>query len=119
MEIEDSSATIRLANVPEIDSFTFFNPNPPTLPGVPSMASFRQTYTKSGSPRVVRPTSTDPASPFDWAGKMWMATASIDFSVAHVDGSFSAHGSGTSAATDFGEMGFERNGSFLKEDDEE
>jgi hypothetical protein len=47
---------------------------------------------------------------------MWKATASIKFTVAYADGSFVAHGSGASAATDFGEMGFERNGVFLKSD---
>jgi hypothetical protein len=117
LSVNDTSATIRLASVPAIDSYTFFNPQPPTLPGVPSVTSFRQTYTKSGSPRTVQPTSADPTSAFDWAGKMWKATASIEFSVAYLDGSFSAHGSGTSAATDFGEMGSERNGSFLSHGD--
>ena len=119
MRVRDRSATIRLRNVPEIDSFTFFNPVPPTLPGVPSKTSFTQTYTKSGSPRTVIPTSTDPKSPFNWAGKMWKATSSIEFTVAHLDGSFSAHGGGTSAATDFGEMGSERNGTFLNDDDDD
>jgi hypothetical protein len=116
LKIKDNSATIRLRDVPEIDSFTFFNPVPPTLPGLPSKASFTQTYTKSGSPRTVVPSSTDPKSAFNWAGKMWKATSSIEFSVAHLDGSFSAHGTGTSAATDFGEMGTERNGTFLKDE---
>ncbi len=116
MKVRDKSATISLSNVPETDTFTFYNPDPPTLPGLPSVASFKQTYTKSGVPRTIRPGSTDPTSPLAWAGEMWKATASIEFTVAHRDRSFSARGSGTSAPTDFGEMGFERNGSFLNQD---
>jgi len=47
---------------------------------------------------------------------MWMATNSGKFSVAYNDGSFSAQGSFDSAGN-FGEMGTERNGSFVRRDD--
>jgi len=91
--------------------FTFYDPLPPSG-NVPSMVSFTQTYTRTGSPRQVKPTSTAPVSPFNWAGEIWMATASVAFSVAHTDGSFSAQGTGQSNGQ-FGEVGFERNGLFL------
>jgi hypothetical protein len=48
---------------------------------------------------------------------MWMATNSGTFSMAYNDGSFSAHGSFTSSGN-FGEMGTERNGSFVEHEDE-
>lgn len=108
--------TIRLRNVPDIDTFTFYDPQPPTLPGVPTMVSIEQTYVRSGSPRRVRPISTDPTSPFNWAGEMWKATASIRFSAAYTDGSFSVQGEGNSSPTDFGQMGFEHNGVFLQDE---
>lgn len=47
---------------------------------------------------------------------MWDATNSGTFSVAYSDGSFSAQGSFSSGAN-FGEMGTERNGSFVDEDE--
>ena len=61
-------------------------------------------------------TSSDPLSPFNWAGEMWMATNSGTFSVAYADGSFSASGSFDSAGN-FGEMGTERNGLFVRRED--
>jgi hypothetical protein len=105
------TVTVRLHNVPTIDTFTFYDPLPPSA-NVPSLTSFSQTYTRSGNPRRVRRTSTDPKSPFDWAGEMWMATSSATFTVAHADGSCSAQGSGQSNGQ-FGEMGLERNGVVL------
>jgi hypothetical protein len=68
---------------------------------------------------MIKPTSTDPTSKYNWAGAMWNATSSVKFSVAYADGSFSAQGTGASAATDFGEMGFERNGIFLQDEQAE
>ena len=46
-----------------------------------------------------------------------MATNSGSFSMAYNDGSFSARGSFTSSGN-FGEMGTERNGSFVEHEDE-
>jgi hypothetical protein len=110
--ITDNTLTIRLENVPVIDQLQF----PPAvagLPGIPATMSFNITYTKSGKPRNVQPTSADPLSPFAWAGEMSMATNSGTFSVRHQDGSFSATGSFSSSGN-FGEMGTERNGSFVQ-----
>jgi hypothetical protein len=49
---------------------------------------------------------------------MWMATNSGTFSVAYNDGRFKAQGSFSSAGN-FGEMGTERNGSFVRHEDED
>ena len=110
LEIQGNTVTIRLENVPLTDNFFFLGPE-----NVPSSASFEMTYTRSGAPRQVRPLSSDPASPFNWAGEMWMATGSVTFSVSHTDGSFSAHGTANSSGM-FGEMGTERNGIFANQD---
>src|SRR5262249_29788340 len=103
LEISGNTVTIRLKNVAVGDSFTFYDPFPPSG-NVPAMTSFEMNYTRSGSPRQVQPTSTDPTSPFNWAGEMWMATGSVTFSVVYQDGSFAVHGSASSMGS-FGEMG--------------
>lgn len=76
-------------------------------------ASFDITYTKTpDTARRVRPSTDDPLSPLNWAGKMWDATNSGSFSVAYDDGTFSESGTFSSSGN-FGEMGTERNGSFV------
>ena len=67
LEIRGNTVTIRLKNVPVVDTFTFYDPLPPSG-NVPAMTSFEMSYTRSGAPRQVRPTSADPISPFNWAG---------------------------------------------------
>jgi len=111
--ISGNTVTIRLKNVSVVDNFTFYDPLPPSG-NVPAMTSFEMSYTRSGSPRQVQATSTDPISPFNWAGEMWMATGSVAFSVAYEDGSFAVEGSATSMGS-FGELGIERNGIFVQE----
>ena len=106
-----------------MDGFTF----PPPVPNniapdevnispyqlIRARASFEVTYTKTkGTARQILPTTDDPLSPLNWAGKMWDATNSGSFSVAYDDGSFSASGTFDSSGN-FGEMGKERNGFFV------
>jgi hypothetical protein len=118
VQMSGRTVTVRLDNVPEVDAFTFYDPQPPSG-NVAAVASFVMSYTKVGAPRQVRPTSSDPKSPFNWAGEMWKATGAVTFSAAYATGNFSVHGSAKSApgsaksAGDFGEMGTERNGYFL------
>lgn len=119
--VDEEKGTLRvsLKNVPLVDQFSFPNGAGNNLgtAGVPATVSFDVTYTKvPGTRRTVQATSADPLSPFDWAGEMWMATNSGTFSVAYSDGSFSASGSFDSARN-FGEMGTERNGSFIRRQD--
>ena len=101
-----------MENVAVTDNFFFLGPG-----NVPSTISFDITYTKSGMPRTIVPASHDPLSAFHWAGKMWKATNSGTFSVAYNDGSFSATGSFSSSGL-FGEMGTEKNGIFVGEEDQ-
>jgi hypothetical protein len=112
VEITGDALNIHLENVAVVDQFQF----PGGTGNVPATISFDITYTKSGKPRKIRPKSDDPLSAFHWAGEMWDATNSGTFSVAYNDGSFSVQGSFSSSGM-FGEMGNERNGVFLTEDD--
>lgn len=120
MKIDDGTLTISLTNVAIVDQFTFPNAGGINLgnSGIPATLTFKATYKKTGAQRTVRPTSADPLSPFNWAGEMWEATNSGSFSVTYNDGSFSAQGTFSSSGN-FGEMGTERNGSFLRREDRE
>ena len=109
--IRGNTVTLQVRNVPVIDQHGFYDPNPPSG-FVPSVVSFTMSYTRSGSPRQVRPLSTDPTSAFNWAGEMWNATGSVSFSAAYTDSSFAMQGSADSTGQ-FGEMGYEHNGVFL------
>jgi hypothetical protein len=120
VKITDGTLTIHLKDVAIMDQFFF-----PGGPGmVPAKVSFDVTYTKTGSPRSVRPTSDDPLSPFTWAGEMSRATNSGTFSMTYNDGSFSAEGSFASDVTNpdttgFGQMGMESNGAFVEREETE
>jgi hypothetical protein len=117
VKVTDNTVSISLKNASVVDQFTFPGGagNNLGIAGVPATLSFDITYSKSGARRRVEPTTTDPLSPFNWEGEMWDATNSGTFTLAYTDGSFSAQGSFDSAGN-FGEMGFERNGSFVEEE---
>ena len=125
---DGNTLTIHLENVPVVDAFSF----PPAVPNnfapdevnispyplVRARTSFDITYTKTpGTARQIVPSTDDPLSPLNWAGKMWDATNSGSFSVAYDDGTFSASGTFSSSGN-FGEMGTERNGSFVHLDEQ-
>jgi len=117
---DNDKLTISLTNVAVVDQISFPNGtgNNQGMAGAPATVSFSITYRKVGTSRHVRAASRDPISPFHWAGKMWMATNSGMFSVAYNDDSFKAQGNFDSAGN-FGEMGTERNGSFVRHDDDD
>lgn len=112
VQITDNTLTIHLHNASVVDQLQF-PPAPGNVP-IPATLTFDITYTKSGMPHYVEPTSHDPLSPFTWAGEMWTATNSGNFSLAYNDGSFSASGNFSSSGN-FGEMGTERNGVFVRD----
>jgi hypothetical protein len=119
-----------LENVPVVDAFRFPPPVPDNIAPdevnispyqlIRARTSFDITYTKTpGSARRVRPSTDDPLSPLNWAGKMWNATNSGSFSVAYDDGTFSASGTFSSGSSgNFGEMGTERNGFFVHHEEQ-
>lgn len=115
--------------MPVVDAFSF----PPPVPSnfatdevnispyqlIRARTSFDITYTKTpGTARRIRPSTDDPLSPLNWAGKMWDATNSGSFSVAYDDGTFSASGTFGSSGN-FGEMGRERNGFFVHHEEQD
>jgi hypothetical protein len=120
IKITEDTLTISLTNASVVDQFRFPGGAGNNLgtAGVPATLSFEIIYKKTGAPRHVHPTSADPLSPFNWGGEMWMATNSGTFSLTYTDGTFSAQGSFDSAGN-FGEMGTERNGTFVSEELEE
>ena len=111
--VNDDTITIHVKDLVVADEIAF-----PGTTRTPATLSLDITYTKSGEPRRVRPTSDDPLSGLTWAGKMSPATNSGTFTVAYNDGTFSAQGSFSSSGK-FGEMGTERNGTFVKGEDNE
>jgi hypothetical protein len=115
--------TISLTNVAIVDQISFPGNIFLGSTGFPATLSLNMTFQKSGQgqPRHVRPTSKDPLSPFTWAGEMSDATYKGTFSVAYNDGKFSATGNFGSTAAEqvFAEMGTERNGSFVRHEDED
>ena len=118
--VTDDTVTISLSDFPIVDQFTFPNAGGKNLgnSGVATALWFHATYTKTGRARHVRPTSSDPLSPFNWAGEMSDATNSGSFTVVHKGGGFSAQGIFSSQGN-FGEIGSERNGSFVRHEDED
>jgi hypothetical protein len=126
---DGNTLTITLENVPVVDAISFPPPVPSNFAAdevdispyelTRARASFEITYMKKkGTERPIRPATDDPLSPLNWAGKMWEATNSGSFSVAHDDGTFSASGTFDSSGN-FGEMGTERNGFFVHHDEGE
>ena len=121
VQMSGDTLTVNLVDVPVVDALSF-PPPVQAVPGIspiqltPAKLSFHVIYTKGGNMRTVQPTSHDPLSPFNWAGKMWDSSNSGTFSLSYDDGSFSASGSFDSTGN-FGEMGFERNGVFLRDDE--
>jgi hypothetical protein len=126
---DGNTLTIHLENVPVVDAFSF----PPPVPNnfasdeidispyqlIRARTSFDITYTKTlGTARRIRPSTDDPLSPLNWAGKMWDATNSGSFSVAYDDGTFSASGTFGSSGN-FGEMGKEGNGFFVHQEEQD
>jgi len=126
---DGNTLTIHLENVPVVDAVTF----PPPVPASNApdevnispyqlnraRTSFDITYTKTpGTARRIRPSTDDPLSPLNWAGKMWNATNSGSFSVVYDDGTFSASGTFGSSGN-FGEMGTERNGFFVHHEEQD
>jgi hypothetical protein len=114
----EDTLTISLTNVAVVDQIAFPGNIFLGSTGAPTKLSLSMTFQKSGQPRHVRPTSKDPLSPFTWAGEMSDATYSGTFSVAYNDGTFSAKGSFGSTQI-FAEMGTERNGSFVRHEDQD
>ena len=121
VKITEDTVTISLTNVAVVDQIAFPGNIFLGSTGFPATLTLNMTFQKQGRPRNVRPTSASPISPFSWAGEMSDATYSGTFSVAYNDGKFSATGDFGSTASEqiFAEMGTERNGSFVRREDQD
>ena len=114
VQVTDQQVTINVSELPEVDRFQGGGPG-----NVPVHLSFQITYSRTGLPRIIFPQTNDPLSPFNWAGTVWDATATGSFSFRYDDGSYSAQGTTDSALPthqleQYGTMGHERNGLFVR-----
>lgn len=112
-----NAVRLRIRNQRVVDSFQIFGPNE-----VPARVSYDITFTPEGPTRHLRPTSTDPLDPQNFAAVFRFATATGSFSGSSITEPggqpFSFSGQASSAGV-FAEMGFERNGFFLSHGDDE
>ena len=97
---------LKLDDLDVVDSFTFLGPVE-----IPAMVSLDVTFVPTGKMRHIRPASSDPTDPHNWAGQFRDALATGTFSGS--GGGFSFSGSGTSASV-FAEMGTQHNGFFVR-----
>ena len=104
---------LRAENVPVVDSFTLFGATE-----VPATVSFDVTWKAFGEARHLRPGSSDPTSPFNFAAKLFFATSTGLFSGRNSEG-FTFQASNATSDGSFAEMGVERNGVFLQKDDDD
>lgn len=100
-------------DVPVVDSFSLFGDTE-----VAAKVSFDVTYEPFGKVRHLRPTSSDPTDPHSFKGEFRFAISDGTFAGSN-DLGFSFIATATNDTPDFpglvfGEMGTERNGSFLK-----
>lgn len=106
LEIEGDTAKLNVEHASVIDDFQFFAPG-----GVPGTVSIHMTWTASGDVHHHEPGSSGPTDPANFDGEFRPAIANGTFSGSELGFSFT---SSASSASTFGEMGHERNGSFLQ-----
>jgi hypothetical protein len=110
-------ATLHVVNASVVDDLQIFGGA-----NIPSTVSFDLTWTAKGPRHHYKPGSTDPTDPTNFDGKFRTAVATGTFSGSNADGfSFTTVGIASSDEVSsvfgipgWGEMGIERNGSFLK-----
>ena len=66
--IMGETVRVRVENVPVVDNLFFMGPG-----NTAATVSFDVTWTAFGKMRQIRPTSSDPTSPLDWAGEFRFA----------------------------------------------
>lgn len=111
---DDRTAVLRVNDLLEFDRFQIFGPG-----NVRTHLTLETTYRRGrGAPTIIAPTSSDPLSPFNWAGTIWEGTAKGAFFARYADGSRWFKGTLDSALASLeggrpGHIGHERNGVFL------
>lgn len=101
---------LHVENVSVTDGSFFFLP-PPT--DIPSTVSFDIMWTAFGKVRHLRPSSSEPTDPTNFAGEFRFATATGSLSGRHSDCGFTFESPDATSEGLFAEMGTERNGVFL------
>jgi len=101
------SITFTMVDAPTPDSFVFGGEN-----AVDGKTTFSVTWTATGPMHQLRPGSSDPADPSNFAGEFRYADPSATFSGSNADG-FSFTGSAGPEGNLFSEFGHEQNGVFL------
>ena len=109
LTIEDGTAKLHIVGAPTIDNLQFLGPGL-----IPASASLDVTWTAFGSVRHLRPLSSSPTDPTNFAGEFRFANATASFSVFEAGFAFQS----TDASSAFAEMGRERNGIFIERDDD-
>jgi hypothetical protein len=95
--------------VPVIDNYFFLGPGDD-----PSTVSLDVSWTSYGKERHLRPGSSDPTDPTNFAGEFRFATATGSFSGSNPDEGFTFQADDASSEGIFAEMGTERNGFFVQ-----
>ena len=111
------SATLHVENIGVVDDLQIFGGA-----NIPSTVSFDITWTAVGPRHHYKPGSSDPTDPTNFDGKFRLGVATGTFSGSNTDGfSFTTVGIASSAEVSevlgvpgFAELGFEKNGSYLK-----
>lgn len=102
-----NTLTFAMNNVATPDFFVFLGGNQ-----VPGSVSFSVTWTATSAVRQLRPGSSDPSDPTNFAAEFRDAAPTATFSGSNADG-FSFTGSAGAEGNLFSEFGHEQNGSFL------
>ncbi len=109
---DDDSVRLRVSDIPVVDSFVIFGETE-----VAATVSFDITWTPVSDVRRLTPGSDDPTDPTNFAAELQFAVATGSFSGSNAEG-FSFTATGASSEGIFAEMGHERNGRFLRDDDD-
>ena len=105
LTMEGLTVKLHVVNANVIDDFQFFAPG-----GVPATVSYDVTWTATSNMQILKPLSSDPMDPSNFAAQLHPAIATISFSGS--EAGFSVKGTGSSQGI-FAEMGTEQNGVFL------
>lgn len=109
LTITDRTAHLHLENMPVTDNYFFLGPGDDE-----SAVSMDISWVAFGKVRHIRPGSSDPADPTNFAAEFRFATATGSFSGSNPDEGFTFQSNDASSEGVFAEMGTERNGSFLQ-----
>lgn len=109
--VDPNTWHLAIEDLYEVDRFQLLGPG-----NVKMHLDLETTYTrKPGVPTIIAPQTTDPTSPFNWAGVVWEGSASSRFSAKTDDGTWSVTGTMDYAHSLEGTTGHiihERNGVF-------